>query len=193
MQGEKANPQSLGEMEMRALQAHGAVWNVLENATIKADGGGDNAQRVAMFKAISTGKLDPADLDVPATPENLKVLTDSLKALGLNVRPLNNNREVKSFNDVFDSLAISPLKSSDFIKMVGEQNEVYKHDLFNARDLFNESKKKEDDKNKKKKKKKQEEELPIEEKAAVRGGLLDPEIFGKVDTQNEEINGDTLS
>ena len=38
--GEKHNPQSLGEMEMRALQGHGAAWTMLESTTLKSDGGG---------------------------------------------------------------------------------------------------------------------------------------------------------
>ena len=54
--GEKHNPQSLGEMEMRALQGHGAAWTMLEPTTLKSDGGGDVKTRAAIFDAIATGK-----------------------------------------------------------------------------------------------------------------------------------------
>ena len=165
--GEKHNPQSLGEMEMRALQGHGAVWNILESSTIKADGGGDNSQRIAMFKAMSTGKLDHNDLDVSATPESMRVMADSLKALGMNVRPLNNGKVAANFDDVFDSIGVTPMKSSEFLKMVGSENEVHKHDLFNARDLYDskKSRKKTDDGD--------DTDMP-----GLTGGLLDPKIFG---------------
>jgi DNA-directed RNA polymerase subunit beta' len=173
--GEKHNPQSYGEMEMRALQGHGAIWNALESTTIKADGGGDDARRIAMFKAMSTGHIDPADLDVPATPESMKLMADNLKALGLNVKPLNNGKEANSFHDVFDSLSIAPMKSSEFLKLVGEENEVRKHDLFNARDLY-------DSKKSKKKKDEDDQEDII---TGLNGGLLDPKIFGMPDSQEQ--------
>jgi DNA-directed RNA polymerase subunit beta' len=154
--GEKHNPQSLGEMEMRALQAHGAVWNILENSTIKSDGGGDRRTRVAIFRALQTGNLD--QLDIPATPETLNVLSDTLKTLGLNIKPINNGSAVKSFDDVFDSLKITPIKPSEMVKMIGKNNEVTKPVVFNAKPP------------------KKGEEAKVDE--VYKGGLADPNIFG---------------
>jgi DNA-directed RNA polymerase subunit beta' len=168
--GEKHNPQSLGEMEMRALQGHQAVWNILENSTIKSDGGGDLQQRVAMFNAIATGKLD--SLDMPATPESLKVMSDNLKVLGLNVKPLYNGKEVDTFDDVFDSLAIQPIKSSEFIKMVGKGAEVKEPKLYTSKDIYGEA-------SKTKKKDANKEDVPVS------GGLMDPNIFGEKNTIDE--------
>lgn len=168
--GEKHNPQGLGEMEMRALQGHQAVWNILENSTIKSDGGGDLQQRIAMFNAIATGKLD--NLDMPATPESLKVMSDSLKVLGFNVKPLYNGKEVDTFDDLFDSMAIKPLKSSEFIKMVGKNAEVTQPKLTTSKDIFGEVSKAKN----KGKKKDLKEDIPVE------GGLMDPKIFGELET-----------
>jgi DNA-directed RNA polymerase subunit beta' len=183
--GEKHNPQSLGEMEMRALQGHQAVWNILENSTIKSDGGGDAQQRIAMFNAIATGNLD--SLDVPATPESLKVLSDSLKVLGLNVKPLYNGKEVGTFDDVFDSMMIQPIKSSEFIKMVGKNAEVKAPKMYNAKDITGEASKtkkktssKEGDEASKSKKK-----TVIKEDEPVKDGLADPRIFGEPGTLDE--------
>ncbi|MDF2841713.1 MAG: DNA-directed polymerase, beta subunit [Herbinix sp.] len=168
--GEKHNPQSLGEMEMRALQGHQAVWNILESSTIKSDGGGDAQTRIAMYNAISTGKLD--SLDMPATPMSLKVMSDSLKVLGLNVKPLYNGKEVGSFDDVFDNISIQPMKSSEFIKMVGKNAEVKEPKLYTSKDTHGEA-------SKSKKKSETKEDVP------VIGGLMDPKIFGEKRTLDE--------
>lgn len=163
--GEKANPQSMGWMEMSAMQSHGAAWNILESSTIKADGGGDIKQRVAMFKAISSGKLDSRDLDVSAAPETVKVFADNLKALGMNVTPLHNGKPV-SFNQVYDGLTVAPMKSSDMIKMIGKENEVTNSGLFEARGFYDPGKNRGDDEN----------------SATRKGGLLDPSIFGHMNS-----------
>lgn len=172
--GVKSNPQRLGEMEMRALQGHQAVWNILESSTIKSDGGGDISQRLAMFNAIADGKLD--GLDMPATPESLHVMSDTLKALGLNVKPINNGNEVETLDDAFDSLAITPIKETDFIKMVGKNAEVTQPKLYMAKDIEGiATKTKAKTKGKKKK-------IEIKEDVPVKGGLMDPKIFGDLDT-----------
>lgn len=127
-QGEKHNPQSIGEMEMRALQAHGAVYNILESSTIKADGGKDSKQRVAIFNALVTGKLD--GLDFAATPESLQYTADILKSMGLNLQPINDGKPVTSFDNAFNSMAITPIKSADMLKMIGKHNEVTREHPF---------------------------------------------------------------
>jgi hypothetical protein len=152
--GEKHNPQSLGEMEMRALQAHGAVWNILENSTFKSDGGGDIAQRVALFNALSTGKLDK--LDIPGTPESLKVMTDYLKGLGMKVAPLYHDKEAKSLDDPFDSLKLTPMKPTEVLKTIGKENLVDNYVMYDGK-------------------------IDPTKDAKIKGGLFDPKIFGDSD------------
>jgi len=149
-QGEKYNPQRLGEMEMRVLQAHGAVHNILESSTIKADGGGNEQNRIAIYNAIATGKLD--SLDFSATPETINVMADTLKGLGLNVKPINNGDVAKSFDEAYDSLAVVPMKPSQMIKMIGKDNEVTQPKMYDAK--------------------------AGGRQVPYRRGLADPEIFG---------------
>lgn len=161
-QGEKSNPQRLGEMEMRALQAHGAIWNVLESSTIKADGGGDAKTKAAIFKAISTGKLEASELNSSAVPETVKVLSDTIKVLGLNVKPMYNGVEV-GIDKPFNSLGIAPLNQKDFVDTIGHDKEVFKSDILQARQLYGDKNTK-TDKNK--------------TAPDIKGGLLDTDIFG---------------
>lgn len=159
--GEKENPQRLGEMEMRALQGHGAVWNLLESTTIKSDGGGSQDVRRAMYRAIATGKLDSEDLKRSASPETMKVLTNHLKTLNFNVKPLHNGKEV-DIDKPFDSIGIVPLKGEDFVKSIGEDKEITSSGLVEARKLYGDPGKNKDNTG----------------SVYQKGGLLDPEIFG---------------
>ena len=159
--GEKHNPQGLGEMEMRALTAHGAAWNILESTTLKSDGGGDASKRVAIFKALKSQKIDPRDLNFGASPETVQTLSSNLKALGLNMQPLKNNKVVQSFNDAYDSLSLRPLNTNDFTKMLGKDKEVVRRELFDARNINSKAK-----------------------TAPVKGGLLDEKIFGTYDDKD---------
>lgn len=163
-QGEKSNPQRLGEMEMRALQAHGATWNLLESATIKSDGAGDGRGKAAIYKAIATGNLDAAELSKSATPETVKVFADTLKVLGLDVKPMYNGVEV-GIDKPFNSLGLAPMNQNEFLKTIGKDKEVYVNQAIQARQFYG-------DKNSKTDKK---------DKAApeVKGGLLDTNIFGE--------------
>lgn len=154
-QGEKHNPQSFGEMEMRALQAHGAVWNILESSTVKADGGGDVDRRAAIFNALATGEVD--QLDFPATPESLKLTADHLRGMGLSLNPLNNGQNVKSFDQAFSSISLVPIKPSEMIKMIGKDNEV-------TNDIITEAK------------------VTGQDEFAP-GGIYDPAIFGDRGTE----------
>ncbi|MGL5712539.1 MAG: hypothetical protein ACRCX2_05930 [Paraclostridium sp.] len=168
--GEKGNPQSMGEMELRALQGHGAVWNLLESTTIKSDGGGTRDNRKAMYKAIATGELDSADLKDSASPETLKVMSDYLKTIGFNVKPMHYGKEV-GLDKPFDSIGIAPLNGDEFIKSIGEDKEVHKQGAIRARQFFNE-----DEKGKPGSRKRPEAD----------GGLLDPTIFGDKDIDSEK-------
>ena len=163
-QGEKSNPQRLGEMEMRALQAHGATWNILESSTIKSDGAGDGRGKAAIYKAISTGNLDAAELSKSATPETVKVFADTLKVLGLDVKPMYNGAEV-GIDKPFNSLGIAPMNQDEFIKTIGKDKEVSVNQALQARQFFGDKDSKTDKK----------------DKAApeTKGGLLDTSIFGE--------------
>ncbi len=71
-------------MEVWALEAYGAAHMLKEMLTIKSD---DVDGRVRAYKAITNGE------NVPETgiPETFYVLTNELKALGLDVRVYDNN------------------------------------------------------------------------------------------------------
>lgn len=153
--GEKHNPQRFGEMELKALAGHGAVWNALETTTLKSDGGGDTAKRIALFRALRSQKIDPNDLDFAATPETLNLLSRELKGLGLNITPMNGDKAVKSFNDAFDSLAVKPLKTEEFVKLLGPDKEVTKASSYDAKNIKS------------------------GDVRALEGGLFDPAIFGE--------------
>ena len=167
-QGEMHNPQSLGEMEMRALQAHGAVWNVLENSTIKSDGGGGREDRIALFNAIANN--DFSDLQTSTTPESLNVLSDSLKALGLKMRPMQNGKDVESFNEVYNGMGLDMMKSSEILKIIGKGKEVTQPKLFNIKNI-----EKDEPKSKSNSKKSKN---TAEDDVAYPGGLMDESIFG---------------
>ncbi len=71
--------QRLGEMEVWALQAHGAAYTLQEMLTIKAD---DIDGRNAAYEAIVKGD----DVLEPTIPESFKVLVKELHSLGLDVK-----------------------------------------------------------------------------------------------------------
>lgn len=74
--------QRFGEMEVWALEAH-AVPNVLhEMLTIKSD---DVVGRAAAYKSIIQGET----IESPSTPESFRVFISELRALGINVEPIN--------------------------------------------------------------------------------------------------------
>lgn len=154
--GEKSNPQRLGEMEMRALQAHGAIWNILESSTIKADGGGDHRGKAAIFKALSTGNLDCDELDKSATPESMKVLIDNFKVLGVDLKPMYNGVPV-SYDKPFNSVGMAPLNQKEFLNTIGKDKEVYSNKTLKARQFYSED---------------------SNTAADVKGGLYDTDIFG---------------
>lgn len=172
--GEKSNPQRLGEMEMRALQAHGATWNILESSTIKSDGGGDGYSKAAIFKAISTGKLDGFDLSQSARPETVKVFADTLKILGLDVKPMYNGAEV-SIDKPFNSLGVAPLNQKEFLDTVGHDKEVSVYRAYRARQYFDEMREKNQQA------KREDRKAPKESK----GGLVDLDIFGSGDEDED--------
>ena len=71
--------QRLGEMEVWALEAHGAAYTLQEMLTVKSD---DIEGRTKAYEAIVKGKY----MYSPGIPESFRVLVRELKALGLDVR-----------------------------------------------------------------------------------------------------------
>ncbi len=78
--------QRFGEMEVWALEAHGAAHTLKEMLTIKSD---DVEGRVAAYKAITKSEPIPE----PGIPETLFVLTKELQALGIDVEILDEEKE----------------------------------------------------------------------------------------------------
>jgi len=71
--------QRLGEMEVWALEAHGAAYTLQEMLTVKSD---DIEGRTKVYESIVKGKY----IYQPGVPESFRVLVRELKALGLNVK-----------------------------------------------------------------------------------------------------------
>ncbi len=74
--------QRFGEMEVWALEAYGAAYNLQEVLTVKSD---DVAGRVKTYEAIVKGD----DIVQPGIPESFNVLLKELQSLGLAVELLN--------------------------------------------------------------------------------------------------------
>ncbi len=73
--------QRVGEMEVWALESHKAAYTLQEMLTIKSD---DVGGRSKAFKAMVKG----IDIPAPTVPESFKVLISELKALALDIIPL---------------------------------------------------------------------------------------------------------
>ncbi len=74
--------QRLGEMEVWALEAHGAAYTLQEMLTVKSD---DIEGRSKVYESIVKGRYTYT----PDIPESFRVLVKELKALGLDVRCMN--------------------------------------------------------------------------------------------------------
>ena len=74
--------QRLGEMEVWALEAHGAAYTLQEMLTVKSD---DIEGRSKVYESIVKGKYTYS----PGIPESFRVLVRELKALSLDVRCMN--------------------------------------------------------------------------------------------------------
>ncbi|MBI4216427.1 MAG: DNA-directed RNA polymerase subunit beta [Chloroflexi bacterium] len=78
--------QRFGEMEVWALEAYGAAYNLQELLTVKSD---DVVGRGKTYEAIVKGE----DIQEPGVPESFKVLVTELQSLGLLVEVLNEEEE----------------------------------------------------------------------------------------------------
>lgn len=126
--GEKQNPQKLGEMEIRALQASKAVNMIDEAIKLKSDAAGDFAHRKAIFNALAFGGIDQV---MGKIPESLKIFRDYATALGINVRPLRDGKAMQTLDEKFNSLAIAPLKADEVKRL--SRGEVTNSTIFTAR------------------------------------------------------------
>jgi len=79
--------QRFGEMEVWALEAYGAAYNLQEMLTIKSD---DVTGRTKTYEAIIKGD----DILPPGVPESFKVLVKELQSLGLAVEVINQEERV---------------------------------------------------------------------------------------------------
>ena len=78
--------QRFGEMEVWALEAYSAAYNLQEVLTVKSD---DVVGRVKTYEAIVKGE----DVCQPGVPESFHVLLKELQSLGLTVELLNEDEE----------------------------------------------------------------------------------------------------
>jgi len=86
--------QRFGEMEVWALEAYGAAYNLQELLTVKSD---DVTGRIKTYEAIVKGENIP----VPGMPESFKVLIKELRSLNLDVKVLDSqNKEVEIKEDI---------------------------------------------------------------------------------------------
>jgi len=165
--GEKANPQRLGEMEMRVLQANQVPFNILETTTLKGDGAGFAKDRLDIFRAMINGSPEHLNKlrDKSGVPESLRILKDKMFVMGMDVKPLNRGKTVHSLNDTFSELMVLPTRDEDILRTIGKSKRVYSSETFQSTDRRHEKSDK-----------------------AVPGGLYDPDIFGKdEDTKNGQV------
>ena len=84
--------QRFGEMEVWALEAYSAAYNLQEMLTVKSD---DVVGRVKTYEAIVKGE----DVIQPGIPESFHVLLKELQSLGLSVELLHEESEDLSLGD----------------------------------------------------------------------------------------------
>ena len=89
--------QRFGEMEVWALYAYGASHVLQEILTVKSD---DMTGRVKTFEAIVKGENIPA----PGIPESFRVLMKELQSLGLDIKALDENKNVLELRESEDDL-----------------------------------------------------------------------------------------
>lgn len=88
--------QRFGEMEVWALEAYGAAYNLQELLTIKSD---DVFGRIKTYEAIVKGESIP----VPGMPESFKVLIKELRSLCLDVQIFNAQGKEVDVKEEIDS------------------------------------------------------------------------------------------
>jgi DNA-directed RNA polymerase subunit beta len=84
--------QRFGEMEVWALEAYGAAYNLQEILTIKSD---DLTGRAKAYEAI----VKSEDIIQPGVPESFRVLVKELQSLGLAVEVINEEEKEANFGE----------------------------------------------------------------------------------------------
>ena len=87
--------QRFGEMEVWALEAYSAAYNLQEMLTVKSD---DVAGRVKTYEAVVKGE----PIGQPGVPESFNVLLKELQSLGLSVELLNEDVRPSLTQDIPD-------------------------------------------------------------------------------------------
>ena len=90
--------QRFGEMEVWALEAYSAAYNLQEVLTVKSD---DVAGRVKTYEAVVKGE----PIGQPGVPESFNVLMKELQSLGLRVQLLNEENRPEAGQDLGQEIA----------------------------------------------------------------------------------------
>ena len=96
--------QRFGEMEVWALEAYSAAYNLQEVLTVKSD---DVAGRVKTYEAIVKGE----PIGQPGVPESFNVLLKELQSLGLAVQLLNEENRPSITQDMGRDTELFPLEA----------------------------------------------------------------------------------
>ena len=104
--------QRFGEMEVWALEAYSAAYNLQEVLTVKSD---DVAGRVKTYEAVVKGE----PIGQPGVPESFNVLMKELQSLGLRVQLLSEDSRPISAQDMATELG------SEFGGAIGGNSELF--------------------------------------------------------------------
>ena len=104
--------QRFGEMEVWALEAYSAAYNLQEVLTVKSD---DVAGRVKTYEAVVKGE----PIGQPGVPESFNVLMKELQSLGLRVQLLSEDSRTVSTQDMATELG------SEFGGAIGGDTELF--------------------------------------------------------------------
>ncbi len=104
--------QRFGEMEVWALEAYSAAYNLQEVLTVKSD---DVAGRVKTYEAVVKGE----PIGQPGVPESFNVLMKELQSLGLRVQLLSEDNRPISAQD------LAPELGSEFGGAIGGNTELF--------------------------------------------------------------------
>ena len=101
--------QRFGEMEVWALEAYSAAYNLQEMLTVKSD---DVVGRVKTYEAIVKGE----DVIQPGIPESFHVLLKELQSLGLSVELLHETPDDLELPDMDDEYPSEQIAALDIVE-----------------------------------------------------------------------------
>ena len=104
--------QRFGEMEVWALEAYSAAYNLQEVLTVKSD---DVAGRVKTYEAVVKGE----PIGQPGVPESFNVLMKELQSLGLRVQLLSEDNRPATTQD------LAPELGQGFGRAIGGDTELF--------------------------------------------------------------------